>query len=155
MNIDIRRLKSNVDSFIEVDEDVKIDKKLLEENNIIDIKDMKVTGTISNDYEEYYLNLSIKGTLVLPCSITLNPTDYPIDVKIEGNSQELYEEIKEFCQNDENTLDIFPIIWENILMEIPIRVVSNGAELKDGGNYKVITDDTPSSSPFDKLNELL
>ena len=27
-----------------------------------------------------------------------------------------------------NTLDIFPIIWENILMEIPMKVVSEKAK---------------------------
>lgn len=157
MKIDVRSLKSGIDSFIEVNFDFDVDKELLKSNNIIDIKNIIVNGTVSNDYDGYYLDLNVNGILVLPCSVTLNPVDYKIDIKIEGNSKEIAEEIENFDKNDENTLDIFPIIWENILMEIPIRVVSEGAEpLKEGNGWKVITDDEPrGSSPFDKLNELL
>lgn len=157
MNIDVRSLKSGTETSISIKEDVIIDKELLNESEIIEAKSMTVEGSISRDYDGYYLDLNVKGTLVLPCSVTLKPLDYPIDAKIEGNSIELLEELSIFDKNDENTLDIFPIIWENILMEIPIRVVSEDAEvLTEGEGWKFISDsDNLSSSPFDKLNELL
>ncbi len=157
MNIDIRGLKSGSLSFIDIDESINVDKFLLKNTDILGINNVSIKGNITNDYEGYHLDLKLKCNLMLPCSVTLKPVEYKIDTKIEGNSIELMEEIGIFNKNDENILDIFPIIWENILMEIPIRIVSEEAgPLQDGDGYKIVTDDKPSSgSPFDKLNELL
>ena len=157
MNIDISTLRSGIVPSINVNLDVDIGDDLLKSNNIVDVRDIKVNGIISNDYDGYYLDLKLTGILVLPCSVTLKPVDYFIDIKIEGNSNELLEEMNIFDKNNENILDIFPIIWENILMEIPIRVVSEGAEpIMEGNGWKVITDDEKrGNTPFDKLNELL
>ena len=63
--------------------------------------------------------------MVLPSSLTLEPTDYKFSIKIEGNIDELLKEINETLKKNQNTIDILPIIWENILMEIPIRVVGD------------------------------
>ena len=56
-----------------------------------------------------------------------------------------------------NTLDIFPIIWENILMEIPMRVVSD--EAKDiklsGDGWKLVTEEDITSAPLAELEDLI
>ena len=88
--------------------------------------------------------------MVLPCAITLKPTDYKFSVDIN-------EKVEENEENYTNTLDIFPIIWENILMEIPMRVVSPGAEdiKMSGDGWKLVTDDDVTSSPFAELADML
>ena len=69
------------------------------------------------------------------------------------------EEINENSQKIENSIDIFPIIWENILMEIPMKVVSEKAKnLKlEGDGWKLITDEKKEeiNPEFEKLNQLL
>ena len=44
---------------------------------------------------------------------------------------------------DENLLDIFPIVWENILMEVPMRVVSSDVSdvPLEGNGWKFIKED--------------
>ena len=61
-------------------------------------------------------------------------------------------------KKSENTIDIFPIIWENILMEIPIKVTSPDADKElSGDGWKFVTNDEglKVSNAFDKLKDLL
>ena len=60
--------------------------------------------------------------------------------------------------NSKNSLDILPIIWENILMEIPMRVVSEDAEdvALSGDGWKFITgEEKTENSELSKLKDLL
>ena len=96
--------------------------------------------------------------MVLPCAITLEPVNYPFSVKISGNLEEMLEEINENSKKIENSIDIFPIIWENILMEIPMKVVSEKAkDIKlEGDGWRLITDEKREeiNPEFAKLNQL-
>ena len=63
-------------------------------------------------------------------------------------------------KNIENSIDILPIIWENILIEIPMRVVSEGAEdlSLHGDGWELITEEKPKQEhnpELEKLKELL
>ena len=70
----------------------------------------------------------------------------------------MLEEIGKNDKNLENTIDILPIIWENILMEIPMRVVNediHDATLK-GEGWSFVTEEQPSINPeLQKLKDLL
>ena len=93
------------------------------EINIIDLKDTKVTGYITkDDTDSYNLDLVLDGILVLPDSVSLNPVDVPFSTEIYGNYAEMMEEIQEIAKKSNNSLDIFPIIWENILLLFGIIV---------------------------------
>lgn len=157
MIIDLIKLKSKIVEEIDIDEIVKFDSEKLKKAGIIELKDTRITGTIT-EQDGYYLNARIYGSMVLPCSITLKPTDYTFDFEIDGNIQEMLEEMGENDKNLENSIDILPIIWENILMEIPMRIVNedvHNAKLK-GEGWKVVTEDEPSVNPeLQKLKDLL
>ena len=104
--------------------------------------------------------MSISGIMVLPCSITLKETDYPFESKISDTLVNLFEEIGDFEKKIENTIDILPIIWENILMEIPMKVVSENAkfEKQEGNGWKLITEEEENeviNPEFEKLKDLL
>ena len=81
------------------------------------------------------------------------------NVKIEGTIEELMGENEEFVKKDENSIDILPIIWENILMEIPMRVVSEEAEnsdiTKEGDGWKFVTEEEEKKSPLSELMDML
>ena len=81
--------------------------------------------------------------MVLPCSITLKPTNYSFEINIEGNLQEISEEMGKIYENKQKTIDILPIIWENILMEIPIKVVNSDISdaISKGDGWELITDE--------------
>ena len=154
MNIDITRLNNDIDSFIDVNINHKFTKEEMNGTDLIEC-DCNIKGVITkNSLKEIVLDLNVKGTMILPCAITLKPTKLPYNIQINGSLSELLDEIDEKFTN---ILDIFPIIWENILMEIPMRVVSPDAEdieLK-GDGWRLITEEEETSSPLAELEDLL
>lgn len=152
MNIDITKLKSGIENYIEIDEIVNID---ISETEIMELKETNLKGTVTKDSEGYYIDSILSGTMVLPCSVTLEPVNVPFEVSIEGNIEEMLLEIGKNDKKTENTIDILPIIWENILMEIPMRVVSENAQNKklEGDGWKLLTDEV-STSPNPELEKL-
>lgn len=160
MIIDITKLKQCILNELEVNEDIIIEKEMLEKAKIIDLKDANINGYITKDNDsDYYLDLSLRGTLVLPCSITLKPVDYDFATEIAGSYNEMMSEIGENSKINENSLDILPIIWQNILMEIPIKVTGPEAtDLKlSGDGWKLVTEESEhtTKNAFDKLKDLL
>jgi uncharacterized protein len=159
MNIDITRLKSGIDSQVEIDMLYSFDKEMLKKTDIISLDNISVKGYItSNSIDDYDLDVNVDGIMVLPSSLTLEPTDYKFSIKIEGNIDELLKEINETLKKNQNTIDILPIIWENILMEIPIRVVGDKNQnlQMEGDGWKLITEEEKKLNPeLQKLKDLL
>lgn len=160
MIIDISKLKNGSETNIEVNESIIIEKEMLQKVDVLDLKNAVVSGYIHDDeMENYYLDLLVTGTMVLPCSITLQPVDYAFETKIEGDYSQMMSEIEDFGEKVKNCIDIFPIIWENILMEIPIKVTCPEAtDLKlSGDGWKLVTEgeEEETTSAFDKLKDLL
>ncbi len=149
MNIDLTQFNlANVD-YIDIDEVYSFSKEELENTDIISLDNVKVTGDITkNSMDEYIINVDINGKMVLPCAITLKPVDYKFMTHVDGNIEELLEEIGEKLEKGQKTLDILPIIWENILMEIPIRVVSDDIDdiQTKGEGWELVTDDVSGKS---------
>lgn len=160
MIIDLIRLKNGIDDKIIIDENVTVSKEYLDKAGIIDLKNAKVEGEITrNSNYDYYVSLDIYGTMILPCSLSLKPTNYEFNIKIDDNLLTLLEEIDENVKKVENTIDIFPIIWENILMEIPMRVVNSDISSipKEGKGWKLIDEDEEEENinpEFAKLKDL-
>ena len=156
MNIDITKLKSGIETSIEINEKLDID---VSNTEIIELKDTELHGTITKDSEGYYINAILSGIMTLPCSATLKPVDIEFNTEIDGNIEDLLEEIGIFDKKNENTIDIFPIIWENILMEIPMRVVSDEIDTNSlkGDGWQVVTGEVISSPnpELEKLKDLL
>ena len=159
MNIDITKLKSDIDKSVDVDLTYSFNKEELNGTDLLELNDVKIVGSISKDsMNEYTIDVEVKGVMVLPCAITLKPVDYPFNVKISGNLEEMLEEIGQNLKKIENSIDIFPIIWENILMEIPMKVVSEDAkDIKlEGDGWRLITDEKVGNinPEFQKLSQL-
>ena len=119
MKIDLNYLnrfgKMNIDSDFVIDEDY------YKNTDIRKLEDLHVSGEVSVDYDDYInLNVKITGRMILPCAITLNDVPYDFTSEIEEN----IGKFEEIYKNNKNLLEISPILWENIVLEIPIRVVS-------------------------------
>ena len=85
--------------------------------DIRNVSEVKVKGNISLDnFDQININLNIKGTFTLPCSVSLEDVYYDFECNIDENIFE--KEIK-----DQFKLDILDLLWENIVLEVPYRVV--------------------------------
>ena len=108
--------------------------------NISGIMVLKCSITLKDVDYKYEINITISGTMVLTCSITLKDVNYDFNIEINDILDRILEENDKKIQN---TIDILPIIWENILLEVPIKVVSPNAKLDktSGDGWKLITED--------------
>ena len=124
-----------------------------EGTDIQKMTEVKVTGTITKDVaDDYFISLNIQGTMTLPDSLTLEPVEYPFDINVDENLEEVAENFKK----SDKTIDILPIIWENILMEIPIRVTGkNSKALKmEGEGWSFMEDNPGTNNSLSKLKDL-
>ena len=154
MNVDLTRLNNNIDDYVDVDFTYNFNKEELDGTDLLECS-ADIKGDITkNSMGDIMLNINVSGIMIIPCAITLKPTEYPYNIEINGSLAEKMGKKESFFTN---TLDIFPIIWENILMEIPMRVVSEGAEDLEikGDGWKLVTDDEETSSPLAELEDLL
>ena len=160
MQFDLIRLNNNIDKFIEVNEVYSFNKEQLSGTDLLKLDDVKIEGEIfKNSLGNIELYLNVEGEMVLPCAITLKPVKYPFSIEISGEIEELMENFEENERNFQNSIDILPIIWENILMEIPMRVVSEEAKDSDikmeGNGWKFVTEEEDKVSPLSGLMEYL
>ena len=152
MNIDLSKLLYNQTDEIIIDEVIDIPKEYLTDD-IKDISKVTVTGNVTSDGYMLSLNLNIKCTLTLICSISLKDVKYDINCDVE---EEISEDNDENMKILNNSIDLLPIIWQNILMEIPIKVVSPDIEEKNiyGDGWKFITDEEEDNEIDPRLSKL-
>ena len=160
MQFDLIRLNNNIDKFIEVNETYSFTLDELKGTDLLNLDNVKIEGEIfKNSLGNIELNLNVEGVMVLSCAITLKPVNYPFSIEISGEIEELMENFDENERNFQNSIDILPIIWENILMEIPMRVVSEEAENnnipKEGDGWKFVTEEEEKTSPLSELLDYL
>ena len=159
MEFDLKRLISNIDHEVVIDEVYSFSDEELKGTDIIRLNDVSICGNITKDsLNELYIDLNISGTMVLPCSVTLVDVDYPFDINVSGNVDEMLEELDKNSKKVQNSLDILPIIWENILMEIPSKVVSPEADNIElsGDGWKLVREEEKEENPeLAKLKDLL
>ena len=157
MNIEVWKLYSAVLDSIPINESYSFSKEYLQNTDILELNNVKIKGNVTkDDFDNLILALNVKGTMILPSSRTLKPTPYDFSFDIEGNIVEMLEEINENFKNNEKTLDILPIIWENILMEIPMRIVNDNEEvITKGDGWELITEEKKVNPSLAKLKDLL
>lgn len=153
MIIDLTRLRNNLEKYVEIDENISFDNTYLSMTDIIKLDNVSIKGVIEkNALDELEINIIIKGVMVLPCAMTLKPVDYEFNIELNDTLDRILEENN---KKIENTIDILPIIWENILLEVPMRVVSEDAYANElsGNGWKLITEEEDLEK--NKLEDLL
>ena len=154
MDIDLSLLHSGTIPEIDITSTYTLKKEYYENTEVLELKDIKVTGKIyrgvsEDDINEYqdYITCNITGTMIIEDSISLEPVEYPF-------SAEYDDILEENCKKNENTLDIFQFLWENIVLEIPLQFT----KVKDlskfhGDGWKLIREDdlVASNNPFSEL----
>ena len=158
MNIDIVRLNNDIDKNILIDTTYSFSKEEMKGTDLLKLDNVKIVGELhKNVLGNIVLSVDVSGVMVLPCAVTLKPVEYPFSLIIDDEIEKLYENIEEKPINLQNTIDILPIIWENILMEIPMRVVSPDAEnvKLSGDGWKLVTDEDNENNPLSELMDML
>ncbi len=124
---------------------------LIEKTDIIAISEVYVEGEFEViDHDEFVFFSHVECTITMECALTLKP----VDIKIEFDSEDVFSTFE-----DENnfkiegiTVDLYPVLWSNILLEKPMRVISpNAYEEYDYENTEI--EDENINSAFAKLKD--
>ena len=150
-------LKKNARPSFTFKEKVEFEKDFIkEQQSLLDLKDVIISGKgIFQEHSEHLvLNLTISGTMIVPCAHSLEPVEYDFtsDVceEFTFDMESTTDAIKV-----KNELDITPLVWDLIVLEIPLRVIKEGVEIqKSGASWEVITEDQLKARMQAKENEI-
>ncbi len=160
MNIDLTNLITNKESKIQLDIDVCIDTNMFENTDIRELKNTKFTGMIQKLYDdEFEISGTLQGIMILPDDITLEDTEYEFSTDVEEKFIENDQSNDNNLKIIQNKLDITEFLWQNILVEIPMKVINKKNEnLKlQGDGWRLTTEEElekeSNNSPFKDLLE--
>lgn len=134
MNIEV--LLNGTKNVIQINDEFLIPKELFQDSGILDLSKIKVEGKLTRPSDDnLLLDISCKGIMTIEDSVSLKPVKYHFSFEINEN-------VLEKLENDKFTLDILSILWENIVLEIPIRY-SEVTDYKEysGDGWKVISEE--------------
>ncbi len=121
----LSQLQKNRSKDFIIDEIVNVDAIKELDPTIRDVSPMHITGRADIDSAKVTFHLTINGHLILPCSRTLVDVNFPINVEttetflLKGLDDESVEEVH---QVKGDLIDLFPVIHEILLLEVPMQV---------------------------------
>ena len=121
MIIDLNKLINNYIEEVLICEQINLNKEYLVNTKIKDLGALEVKGSIFyTTFNRYSLNITVKGNMILDTN-NKKEENYSFNIKINEilSKNDLDEEY--YIKITENSIDIMPIIWQNIIMEIPLQ----------------------------------
>ncbi len=101
---------------------VDVSAYMADDPDLITVSDAFVEGEIDiEDDTFYHFDLHIKATLTVACARSLEPVPLNLDFFVTETFSE--EEKDPNRRPDGLTIDLLPIIWSNIYLEKPMRVI--------------------------------
>jgi len=152
MIIDIATLINGMTDEIIIDNTISFDKNYLDNSDILELNNVKVLGKVIFDEEdELYIDITASGEMILEDSISLDEISYPFSVRIE-------EKVDENSKKISNTIDIMDILWQNIVLEVPLQLTEvNDLTKYQGEGWKLVSEEelNKENNPFSNLKDML
>ena len=139
---------------INIDNDVNISEELLSTSTIRRLNNVHFNGYIDKLIDDTYeLVGTITGTMIIPDDITLEDFEYNFTSEIEEN-------LDETRINYQKSIDITEDLWQNILVEIPLKAVNEkNKNIKlEGDGWRLISEEdleNTKNNPLSSLEEML
>ncbi len=146
--MDLTALFQNHSTSIPVQEVVCFEKEEIKGTDIEKLENVSVTGQITkNDVDMITCDLEVAGTMFLKDAISNEVVPYPFSFSIEEN-------IEDFIEKSKNSLAFKELLWENIVLEIPIRYTTvEDYQLYQGNGWRLTSEDATfqGENPFQEL----
>ena len=139
MFLDINQIDSHGKYF---DEEVVFEKDKFNSKLINDLKNVHINGKIfCNNLDELKINMNINGIMILNDSNTNELIDYPFNIDLDEN-------LEDYPKNEQNLLDLKEFLWQNIVLEVPIRTSkSKKVETLKGDGWCLRDENSPKEDP--------
>ena len=148
MNIELDELFCHNTDKIVIDEEIVFTNEY-SSSDIKSLEKVRFKGEIKESSDTTIkLEGLLTGTMIIEDSISLEDVKYDFSCEIDENLDEILE-------NNQNTIDILEVLWQNIVLEIPLKytVVSDLSKYQ-GDGWKVISEDeVKRNNPFSVLTE--
>ena len=120
-----------------IDKDIIIPENYYKDSEVEKLENIHVKGKLFHDSDDsIHVNIQIEGKMILLDSISLEKVEYPFSIKYDDK------------------LDLFEFLWENIVLEIPLKFTKVEDLSKfHGDGWKLISEEEQDSSnnPFNDL----
>ncbi|MCB9498328.1 MAG: DUF177 domain-containing protein [Bacillales bacterium] len=149
MKYSVNELKRKLTVDNKIEGTISFKDKISEE--ILDVADTKISGTFDyiKESDEFVFFLHVKTSIMAPCALTLKP----VKVLVDFDTELIYT----FKVTDDdsfliegNTIDLDEIIWSEIYLHLPVRVLSEGAVFHQEDTYEIKKENPFSSLYKDK-----
>ena len=140
---------------INIDDTISFSEEYIKNTPIKKLDNIKVKGrayySVTN---EIVFECHVEGNMMLEDAITLEPVAYPINLDIK---EILGDNTDDFVKNESKTLDIIDILWQNIVLEVPISVRANPDKKYDlkGEGWELLNEEKTEDPRLAPLLELL
>lgn len=148
--IDLTKLTSGFTDSINIDSEYTFSSDEYSYKDIKDLSKIKVNGKVEkrND-DNFYINILVSGKMLILDSISLEDVWYPFSFEID-------EKISENYENCENRLEILTLLWQNIVLEVPLSytIVKDYSKYR-GDGWKLVSEEDIKNRPFSQLKNLV
>lgn len=111
---------------ITFEESIDYSSAIDKSGDILALEPAHVQGTFHYRAPDFVFDLSIQTVLTMACAKTLKPVKVPLDFTVEEIFAPTLDAEKRLIEG--NTIDLYPVVWSNIYLEKPLRVVHPDAE---------------------------
>lgn len=103
-------------------------------------------GRFDAKNRQLYVDFQAEGQMILPCAISLEDVDYPFHLESSVVFVFYKPQIDEdVIEARKDLVDLTPVVFQEIMMDVPMRVVKEGATLKkEGKGWKVLNEEDTS-----------
>jgi uncharacterized protein len=126
------------------------------------ISPVDVKGIVEFSKRSLTFHLRLAGRMVLPCAVTLEDVDYPFQINTAetfllsaGTEHEIEGEFVHHVEDEK--IDLIPYLVEAILVEKPMRVVSEKASAQgnsSGDGWTLVDEETSKQKIDPRLEKL-
>jgi uncharacterized protein len=164
MKWSIQQLRSFQHKELKIDNEIDMRELMQRDPEIRDISPVHVVGRAETNQQRAAFYLTITGKMILPCSKTLVDVEYPFSIQTRDfflfdPSYSVDAEEEEIHQVEGNTVDLIPYISEQILLQKPLRVISD-EEIVDpiappeGKGWQIVSEDNHKKKVDPRLADL-
>ncbi len=154
MNLDLNKMRNGSMS---IDAQVIIPSSYLVDSQIKGLKNLKLVGKAYYEDDNIILEGILSGIIVLLDSYSLDLIDYKFESQIDQIIDLGDLKSNKIIKKSENVLDITDVLWQNIVLEVPISYSkTKEVEIKQGDGWQLKDKETHQDDPrLAKLAELL
>ena len=137
----------NFSSTFNINEKLIIPKEYYENSDIVELKEIDVVGKLYYDDEDnLFIDIKANGVMILKDSISNEEIEYPYEIEYDDLVPENLKKMQE-------KLDLFEFLWENIVLEVPLRYTKETDYSKFKGNGWKLLDENEvvKNNPFSDL----